>query len=93
MIDEHNSSSECPNEKVPHPNIMSVMVTGVDTSENRMVEFGKMVNMLMKALEEMGYKIESLNNQIVTLLNQVIHILSRMLTKERQLYKKVNHKI
>ncbi|KAA0059879.1 ty3-gypsy retrotransposon protein [Cucumis melo var. makuwa] len=41
VIDEHNSSSERSNEKVPHPNIMSVMVTDVDTSEDRMVELDK----------------------------------------------------
>ena len=63
MIDEHNSSSECPNEKVPHPNIMSVMVTSVDISKNRMTELEKRVNMLMKALEERNYEIESLKNQ------------------------------
>ena len=64
MIDEHNSSSKRPYEEVPHPNIMSVMVNGVDTSENRMAELEKRVNMLMKALEERDYEIESLKNQI-----------------------------
>ncbi|KAA0045444.1 ty3-gypsy retrotransposon protein [Cucumis melo var. makuwa] len=43
-IDEHNSSSEHSNEEVPHPNIMSVMVINVDTSEDRMVELEKKVN-------------------------------------------------
>ena len=64
MTDEHNSSSGRPNEEVPHPNIMSVMVTGVDTSENRMAKLEKRVNMLMKALEERDYGIESLKNHI-----------------------------
>ncbi|TYK02185.1 ty3-gypsy retrotransposon protein [Cucumis melo var. makuwa] len=47
-----------------HPNIMSIMVTDVDTSENRMVELEKKVNMLMKVVEERDYEIASLNNHI-----------------------------
>ena len=64
LIDEYNSSSERPNEEVPHPNIMSVMVIGVDTSKNRMTKLEKKVNMLMKALEERDYEIESLKSHI-----------------------------
>ncbi|KAA0040623.1 ty3-gypsy retrotransposon protein [Cucumis melo var. makuwa] len=45
-IDEHYSFSEHSSEEMTHPNIMSVMVTDVDTSENRMAELGKKVNML-----------------------------------------------
>ena len=40
------------------------MVTGVDTSENRMIELEKKVNILMKALEERDYEIKSLKNKI-----------------------------
>ncbi|TYK00335.1 ty3-gypsy retrotransposon protein [Cucumis melo var. makuwa] len=54
-IDEHNSLSERSNEEVPQPNIMSVMVTDVDTSEDRMAELEKKVNMLMKAVEERNF--------------------------------------
>ena len=64
MIDEHNSFSKRSNEEVPHPNIMSVMVTNMDTSEDRMAELEKKVNMLMKAVEEKDFKIASLNNHI-----------------------------
>ncbi|KAA0059770.1 retrotransposon gag protein [Cucumis melo var. makuwa] len=45
-----------------HPNIMSVMVTNVDTSENRMAELEKKVNMLMKVVEERDYEIAFLKN-------------------------------
>uniref|UniRef100_A0A9I9E954 Ty3-gypsy retrotransposon protein n=1 Tax=Cucumis melo TaxID=3656 RepID=A0A9I9E954_CUCME len=38
VIDEHNSSSEHSSEETPYPNIMSVMATDVDTSEDKMVE-------------------------------------------------------
>ncbi|KAA0035918.1 ty3-gypsy retrotransposon protein [Cucumis melo var. makuwa] len=64
MIDEHNSSSKHSSEEMPHPNIMSVMVTNMDTSENRMVELNKKVNMLMKVVEERDYEIASLKNHI-----------------------------
>ncbi|TYK27123.1 ty3-gypsy retrotransposon protein [Cucumis melo var. makuwa] len=47
-----------------YPNIMSVMVTDVDTSENRMAELEKKVNMLMKVVEEREYAIASLKNHI-----------------------------
>ena len=40
------------------------MLTGVDTNENRMTELEKQVNMLVKALEEKDYEIESLKNHI-----------------------------
>ena len=63
-VDEHNSLSECSNEEVPQPNIMSVMVTNVDTSENRMAELEKKVNMLMKVVEERDYEIAFLKNHI-----------------------------
>ncbi|KAA0052315.1 ty3-gypsy retrotransposon protein [Cucumis melo var. makuwa] len=63
-IDKHNSLSEHSNEEAPQPNIMSVMVTDVDTSEARMVELEKKVNMLMKAVEERDFKIASLKNHI-----------------------------
>ena len=41
MIDEQVSSYERSNEEMPHPNIMLVMVIGVDTSEDKMTEFEK----------------------------------------------------
>ncbi|TYK25809.1 ty3-gypsy retrotransposon protein [Cucumis melo var. makuwa] len=63
-INEHNSSSERSNEEVPIQNIMSVMVTNVDTSEDRMAELEKKVNMLMKAVEERDFEIASLKNHI-----------------------------
>ena len=62
MIDEHNLSFERSNEKMPHPNIISVMVTDVDTSEDRMSELEKKVDMLMKAVEERYYNIASIKN-------------------------------
>ncbi|KAA0025829.1 uncharacterized protein E5676_scaffold447G00220 [Cucumis melo var. makuwa] len=43
---------------------MSVMVTDLDTSEDRMKEFEKKVNMLIKEVEERDYKIASLKNHI-----------------------------
>ncbi|KAA0057696.1 ty3-gypsy retrotransposon protein [Cucumis melo var. makuwa] len=43
---------------------MSVMVTDVDTSEDRMAELEKKVNMLMKAVEERDFEIASLKNHI-----------------------------
>ncbi|KAA0039052.1 ty3-gypsy retrotransposon protein [Cucumis melo var. makuwa] len=64
VIDEHNSSSERSNEETPHPNIMSVIATDVDTSDNRMTELEKKINMLMKAVEERDYEIASLKNHI-----------------------------
>ena len=95
VIDEQISSYECLNEEIPHPNIMSVMVTGVDTSEDIMVEFEKNISMLVKVIEERDYEIHlsRITSSIVILLIQVIHILSRILTTKRQLYKKINHKI
>ncbi|KAA0064054.1 ty3-gypsy retrotransposon protein [Cucumis melo var. makuwa] len=41
VIDKHNSSYERPNEEVPHPNIISVMVIDMDTSEDRMAALEK----------------------------------------------------
>ncbi|KAA0051097.1 ty3-gypsy retrotransposon protein [Cucumis melo var. makuwa] len=64
VIDEHNSSFESSNEEVPYPNIMSVMVTDVDISEDRMIELEKMVNMLMKEVEERDFEIVSFKNHI-----------------------------
>ena len=64
MIDEHNSSSVRPNEEMPHPHIISIMVIGVDTSKNKMTELEKKINMLMKVNEERDCEIESLNNHI-----------------------------
>ncbi|KAA0060608.1 ty3-gypsy retrotransposon protein [Cucumis melo var. makuwa] len=63
-IDEHNSLSERSNEEVPQPNIMSIMVTDVDTSEDRMTDLEKKVNMLMKAVEERDFEIALLKNHI-----------------------------
>ncbi|KAA0031754.1 ty3-gypsy retrotransposon protein [Cucumis melo var. makuwa] len=63
-IDEHNSLSERSNEEVPQPNIMSIMVTDVDTSEDRMAELEKKVNMLMKVVEERDFEIALLKNHI-----------------------------
>ncbi|KAA0065417.1 ty3-gypsy retrotransposon protein [Cucumis melo var. makuwa] len=63
-IDEHNSLSERSNEEALQPNIMSVMVTDVDTSEDRTAELEKKVNMLMKAVEERDFEIASLKNDI-----------------------------
>ncbi|KAA0032448.1 ty3-gypsy retrotransposon protein [Cucumis melo var. makuwa] len=63
-IDEHYSSSKPSSEEMPHPNIMSVMVTNVDTSENRMAKLKKKVNMLIKVLEERDYEIAFLKNHI-----------------------------
>ncbi|TYK25824.1 ty3-gypsy retrotransposon protein [Cucumis melo var. makuwa] len=64
MIDEHNSSSEHSSEKMPHPNIILVMVTDVDTSDDRMAELEKKINMLIKAVKERDYEIASLKNHI-----------------------------
>ncbi|KAA0025793.1 ty3-gypsy retrotransposon protein [Cucumis melo var. makuwa] len=64
MIDEHNLSFERSNEEVPHPNIMSVMVTDVNTSEDGMTELEKKVNMLMKAVKERDFEIASLKKHI-----------------------------
>ncbi|KAA0062850.1 ty3-gypsy retrotransposon protein [Cucumis melo var. makuwa] len=47
-----------------HPNIMSIMVADVDTSEDRMTKSEKKVNMLMKAIEEKDYEIAYLKNHI-----------------------------
>ncbi|TYJ99754.1 ty3-gypsy retrotransposon protein [Cucumis melo var. makuwa] len=43
---------------------MSIMATDVDTSDNRMTELEKKINMLMKAVEERDYEIASLKNHI-----------------------------
>ncbi|TYK07169.1 ty3-gypsy retrotransposon protein [Cucumis melo var. makuwa] len=51
-------------EDTSQPNIMSVMVTDVDTSEDKMTELEKKINMLMKVVEEMDYEIASLKNHI-----------------------------
>ncbi|KAA0065771.1 ty3-gypsy retrotransposon protein [Cucumis melo var. makuwa] len=70
-----------------HPNIMSVMATDVDTSEDRMTKLEKKINMLMKAVEERDYEIVSLKKHIrfVILLNQYPRIVSMMkLTNTRQ---------
>ena len=45
-------------------NIMSVVVTNVDTREDRMTKLEKKVNMLMKVVEERDYEIASLKNHI-----------------------------
>ncbi|KAA0048559.1 ty3-gypsy retrotransposon protein [Cucumis melo var. makuwa] len=63
-IDEYYSSSKPSSEEMPHPNIMSVMVTNVDTSENRIAELEKKVNMLIKEVEERDYEIAFLKNHI-----------------------------
>ncbi|KAA0025450.1 ty3-gypsy retrotransposon protein [Cucumis melo var. makuwa] len=63
-IDEHNSLPERSNEEMPQPNIMSVIVTDVDTSEDRMTELEKKVNMLMRTVEERDFEIASLKNHI-----------------------------
>ena len=90
MINEHSSSSEHSNEEIPHPNIMSVIVTNMDTSEDRMVELEKL-RRLKKWI--MRLHLSRITLRVVMLLNQVIHILSRILTKGMKLCKKVNHKI
>ncbi|KAA0052352.1 ty3-gypsy retrotransposon protein [Cucumis melo var. makuwa] len=64
VINKHKSSFERLNEEVPHPNIMSAMVTDVDTSEDRMTKLKKKVNMLMKAIEEKDFETASLKNHI-----------------------------
>ncbi|KAA0056499.1 ty3-gypsy retrotransposon protein [Cucumis melo var. makuwa] len=66
---EIQSSEDMPpfdrsNEKASQPNIMSAMVTDVDTSEDRMVELEKKVNTLMKAVKERDFEIASLKNHI-----------------------------
>ncbi|KAA0035589.1 ty3-gypsy retrotransposon protein [Cucumis melo var. makuwa] len=43
---------------------MSVIVTDVDSSEDRMEKLEKKVNMLMKVVEERDYEIASLKNHI-----------------------------
>ena len=64
LIDEQISSCERSNEEMPHQNIMSVMVTGVDTNEDRMTELEKKINILMKAVEEKDNEIASLKIHI-----------------------------
>ncbi|KAA0041621.1 retrotransposon gag protein [Cucumis melo var. makuwa] len=61
---EIQSSEDMPPFEAPQPNIMSVMVTYVDTSEDRMAELEKKVNMLMKAVEESDFEIALLKNHI-----------------------------
>ncbi|KAA0066364.1 ty3-gypsy retrotransposon protein [Cucumis melo var. makuwa] len=63
-IDKHNLSFEHLTEETPHPNIMSAMVTDVDTSKDRMIELKKKINMLMKVVAERDYGIASLKNHI-----------------------------
>ena len=63
VIDEQISFCERSNEEMPHSNIMSVMVTGVDTNENRMAELEKKINILMKVVEERDNEIACLKNQ------------------------------
>ena len=46
LIDEQISSCERSNEEMPHPNIMPVMMTDVDTNEDRMAELEKKINIL-----------------------------------------------
>ena len=74
---------------------MSVMMADVETSEERMVELKKKVNMLLKAVEEMDYEIASLKNHIESRerLNQVTHPQSRIVTKGRMFCKTVSPKI
>ncbi|KAA0063235.1 ty3-gypsy retrotransposon protein [Cucumis melo var. makuwa] len=64
VINKHNSSFELSNEETPHPNIMSVMATDMDTSGDRMTELEKKINMLMKAVEERDYEIAYLKNHV-----------------------------
>ena len=64
MIDEQISFSEHSNEEMPHPNIMSVMVTDMDTSEDRTTELEKKISMLIKGIRERDYEIASLKNHI-----------------------------
>ncbi|KAA0050708.1 ty3-gypsy retrotransposon protein [Cucumis melo var. makuwa] len=61
---ETQSSEEMSPLETPHPNIMSVMVTEVDTSEDRMTKLEKKINMLIKVVEERDYEIASLKNHI-----------------------------
>ena len=63
-IDEQIFSCERLNEETPHLNIMLVMATGVDTSEDIMTELEKKINMFMKVVEEKDNKIASLKNHI-----------------------------
>ena len=64
VIDEQISLCERSNEEMPYPNIMSVMVTDVDTSEDRMTGLEKKIDMLIKAVEEKDNEIASLKNHI-----------------------------
>ncbi|KAA0049827.1 ty3-gypsy retrotransposon protein [Cucumis melo var. makuwa] len=64
VIDEHSSFFGSSDEETPHQNIMSVMVNGLDTSEERMAELEKKINMLIKDVEESDYEITSLKNHI-----------------------------
>ena len=64
VVNEHISSSECSSEEMPHRNLMSIMVTNVDTNEDRMTELEKKVNMHMKAIEESYYEAASFKNHI-----------------------------
>ncbi|KAA0037536.1 ty3-gypsy retrotransposon protein [Cucumis melo var. makuwa] len=62
---ETQSSNDMPPfEEVSHSNIMSIMVTDMETSEDRMTELEKKINMLIKAVEERDYEITSLKNHI-----------------------------
>ncbi|KAA0039119.1 ty3-gypsy retrotransposon protein [Cucumis melo var. makuwa] len=64
VIHKHNSSSKNSSKETHQPNIMSVMVTNMDKSKDRMTELEKKINMLMKVVEEMDYEIASLKNHI-----------------------------
>ena len=63
-LDKHTSASERPSEEASQPNVMLVMMADVGTSEERMAELEKKVNMLLKAVEERDYEIASLKNHI-----------------------------
>ncbi|TYJ95930.1 ty3-gypsy retrotransposon protein [Cucumis melo var. makuwa] len=64
VIDGHNLSSEHSSEEMPYPNIMSIMVTDVSRSENKIAELEKKINMLMKVVKERDYEIAYLKNHI-----------------------------
>ena len=63
-LDKHTSTSEQPSEEASQPNVTSVMMADVGTSEERMTELEKKVNMLLKVVEERDYEIASLKNHI-----------------------------
>ena len=74
------------------------MMTSVDTDEDEMTEIEKNINMLIKAVEERDYEIASLKNHIKicdAIESSHKHTVKNdnMLTKGRQLCKKVHYKI